>query len=97
MRAGKQLEDLPVDLKSGYPYWAVKNGLMYAFPKLEADLACDVAVVGAGITGALIADALADNGHDVVVLVQDHQPLDRARRRGGNDCGQLDLQPGPRR
>jgi glycine/D-amino acid oxidase-like deaminating enzyme len=59
-----------VDLKSGYPYWAVKNGLMYAFPKLDADLSCDVAVVGAGITGALIADELAGHGHDVVVLDQ---------------------------
>jgi hypothetical protein len=33
-------------LKSGYPFWAVKNGLMYAFPRLDADLSCDV-VVGA--------------------------------------------------
>lgn len=57
-----------MDLKSGYPYWAVKNGLMYAFPQLDADLSCDVVVVGAGITGALIADELADHGHDVVVL-----------------------------
>jgi hypothetical protein len=23
-----------MDLKSGYPYWAVKNGLMHAFPPL---------------------------------------------------------------
>lgn len=60
----------PVDLISGYPYWAVKNGLMYAFPQLDTDLSCDVAVVGAGITGALIADELARNGHDVVVLEQ---------------------------
>jgi len=59
-----------VDLKSGYPYWAVKNGLMYAFPQLDADLSCDVAVVGAGITGALIADELAGHGHDVIVLEQ---------------------------
>jgi glycine/D-amino acid oxidase-like deaminating enzyme len=59
-----------VDLKSGYPYWAVKNGLMYAFPRLDDDLSCDVAVVGAGITGALIADELAGHGHDVVVLDQ---------------------------
>ena len=59
-----------MDLKSGYPYWAVKNGLMYAFPQLDADLSCDVAVVGAGITGALIADELAGHGHDVVVLDQ---------------------------
>ena len=59
-----------MDLKSGYPYWAVKNGLMSAFPRLDADLSCDVVVVGAGITGALIADELAGNGHDVVVLDQ---------------------------
>lgn len=59
-----------MDLKSGYPYWAVKNGLMYAFPRLDADLRCDVVVVGAGITGAPIADELAGHGHDVVVLDQ---------------------------
>ena len=59
-----------MDLKSGYPYWAVKNGLLYAFPRLDADLSCDVAVVGAGITGALIADELAAHGHDVVVVEQ---------------------------
>jgi phosphatidylserine/phosphatidylglycerophosphate/cardiolipin synthase-like enzyme len=34
-----------MDLKSGYPYWAVKNGLMYAFKRLDADLSCDVAVL----------------------------------------------------
>lgn len=59
---------MTVDLNSGYPFWAIKNGLMYAFPKLTADLSCDVVVVGAGITGALIADELAGHGHDVVVL-----------------------------
>lgn len=59
-----------MDLNSGYPFWAVKNGLMYAFPKLDGDVKCDVAVLGAGITGALIADELAGHGHDVVVLDQ---------------------------
>ncbi len=59
-----------MDLKSGYPYWAVKNGLMYAFPQLDTDLSCDVAVVGAGITGALIANELAEHGHDVIILDQ---------------------------
>lgn len=60
-----------MDLKSGYPFWAVKNGLMRPFPKLDGDRRCDVAVVGGGITGALIADELARNGgHEVVVLEQ---------------------------
>lgn len=59
-----------MDLKSGYPWWAVKNGLMHAFPRLQDDLRCDVAVVGGGITGALIADELAEHGHEVVVVEQ---------------------------
>ncbi len=59
-----------MDLKSGYPFWAVKNGLMQAFPKLEDDVKCDVAIIGAGITGALVADELATHGHQVCVLDQ---------------------------
>lgn len=57
-----------MDLKSGYPFWAVKNGLMRPFPQLQRDLRCDVAVVGGGITGALIADHLSDRGFDVAVV-----------------------------
>ncbi|MFG6666134.1 NAD(P)/FAD-dependent oxidoreductase [Halomonas sp. HNIBRBA4712] len=57
-----------MDLKSGYPFWAVKNGLFLTFPRLEHDHRCDVAVIGGGITGALIADELAGHGHHVVVL-----------------------------
>lgn len=57
-----------MDLKSGYPFWAVANGLLHAFPPLAADLRCEVAVIGGGITGALVADDLAEHGHEVVVL-----------------------------
>jgi glycine/D-amino acid oxidase-like deaminating enzyme len=57
-----------MDLKSGYPFWAIKNGLMHAFPPLQKDLTCDVAIIGGGISGALIANELAENGHDVAVF-----------------------------
>ncbi|CAN7251812.1 FAD-dependent oxidoreductase [Pseudoxanthomonas sp. LjRoot143] len=59
-----------MDLKSGYPFWAVSNGLMQAFPRLTSDHRCDVAVLGGGITGALIADELSRHGLDVAVLEQ---------------------------
>lgn len=59
-----------MDLKSGYPWWAISNGLMHAFPPLQADVRCDVAVLGGGITGALIADELSRHGHDVAVIEQ---------------------------
>lgn len=57
-----------MDLKSGYPFWAVKNGLLSAFPQLTHDHRSDVVVVGGGITGALIANELSRHGHYVVVL-----------------------------
>jgi len=59
-----------MDLKSGYPFWAVRNGLMHAYPPLAQTLRCDVLVVGGGITGALIADELARHGHEVAVVEQ---------------------------
>jgi glycine/D-amino acid oxidase-like deaminating enzyme len=59
-----------MDLKSGYPFWAIRNGLMRAFPRLEQPLRCDVLVVGGGISGALIAHELSQHGHDVAVVEQ---------------------------
>ena len=59
-----------MDLKSGYPYWAVKNGLMRPFPALASDQQCEVAVVGGGVSGALIACELAAHGFDAVLLEQ---------------------------
>jgi len=57
-----------MDLKSGRPFWAVRSGLIQSYPKLESSTQADVVVLGAGITGALIADRLAQAGLQVVVL-----------------------------
>ena len=43
---------------------------MTAFPPLRGDVRCDVAIVGGGITSALIARELAAHGHDVCVVEQ---------------------------
>ena len=61
-----------MDLKSGYPFWAIKNGLLQTFPQLDRDETCEIAVIGGGITGALIAHELAEHGHDVTVLERRH-------------------------
>jgi glycine/D-amino acid oxidase-like deaminating enzyme len=57
-----------MDLKSGYPYWTIKNGLTPGFPPLQSDIRCDVLVVGAGITGALIARSLSEAGLETTVV-----------------------------
>lgn len=44
-----------MDLTGGRPFWPVKNGLIRTYPRLAEPVSCDVCVVGAGITGALIA------------------------------------------
>ena len=57
-----------LDLVSGAPYWPLASGLLGVYPPLTANLECEVAVVGAGITGALVADSLAEAGMDCIVV-----------------------------
>lgn len=59
-----------MNLKSGAPFWLAKNGLIHSYPRLRQELSCDVLVVGAGITGALIGDHLARAGMSVCVIDQ---------------------------
>ena len=59
-----------MNLKSGAPFWVIKNGLTNAYPRLRENAQCDALVVGAGITGALIADHLARAGISVCVIDQ---------------------------
>jgi glycine/D-amino acid oxidase-like deaminating enzyme len=44
------------------------DGLPTVVPPLDADCACDVAIIGSGITGALVADCMVREGLSVVVL-----------------------------
>ncbi|HET8623053.1 MAG TPA: FAD-dependent oxidoreductase, partial [Gemmatimonadales bacterium] len=57
-----------MDLTSGYPFWQVRDGLPAAYPQLDQSLEVDVAVVGAGITGALIAWHLVEAGLSTVLI-----------------------------
>ncbi len=61
-----------MDLHSDYPYWLIKNGLLTAFSSLQEDIKVDVAVIGAGISGALIAHYLCSQGLSVAVLDRRH-------------------------
>ncbi|MBV9986267.1 MAG: FAD-binding oxidoreductase [Chitinophagaceae bacterium] len=57
-----------MDLRSGYPLSLIRNGIPFDYPKLEQDLRADVAVIGAGISGALTAYYLQQAGLDTVVI-----------------------------
>ncbi len=57
-----------MDLHDGTPFWPRRDGLLTVHPPLEHNETCDVAVIGAGITGSLIALELTRRGIDTVVI-----------------------------
>lgn len=55
-------------VRSSEAYWLLRNGIGDANAALEESIDCDIAIVGAGITSALVADALVATGKRIVVL-----------------------------
>lgn len=55
-------------LKAGYPFWLIKDGLPFTFPKLDHDIETDVLIMGAGISGALVRYHLINAGIDCVTI-----------------------------
>jgi len=57
-----------MDLKSNEPFWLVKNGIIDSYPSLRQDKECDILVVGAGITGSLIAHQCIKDGYKTIII-----------------------------
>ncbi|OFM82335.1 MULTISPECIES: FAD-binding oxidoreductase [Weeksella] len=57
-----------MDLHSGLSFWIVKNELFDYFHPLEDDYSIDVAIIGSGITGALVAHELCEAGIECVII-----------------------------
>jgi glycine/D-amino acid oxidase-like deaminating enzyme len=73
-----------LDLTSPGPLWPLQNGLIATYPALEGEEQADSLVLGAGITGALLADELSRSGQNVVVL-------DRREVAHGSTCASTGL------
>lgn len=57
-----------MDLKSNEPFWLVKNGLLSSYPSLKKDAACEVLIIGAGITGSLLAHQMTEEGYKTIII-----------------------------
>ncbi|MDD4149232.1 MAG: FAD-dependent oxidoreductase [Bacteroidales bacterium] len=57
-----------MDLRSNEPYWLIKNAFVKSYPSLDESISTDILVIGGGITGALIAHKLLQEGKDVVLV-----------------------------
>jgi len=57
-----------MNLKSGSLLWPDRHADVASYPPLTRDVSCDLAIIGGGITGALLADELSRRGRDVVLI-----------------------------
>ncbi|HEX5652531.1 MAG TPA: FAD-dependent oxidoreductase, partial [Chitinophagaceae bacterium] len=57
-----------MELTAGQPFWLIKEGLLYHYPKLESNKKTRVVIIGGGITGALVAYQLTQVGIECILL-----------------------------
>lgn len=57
-----------MNLKAGYPFSLIKNGLVADYPKLEKNIRTDVVIMGGGISGALAAHYLLQKNIVCVII-----------------------------
>lgn len=61
-----------MDLHSNNPYWLMRHGIRNVYPSLQKNTRDEVVIMGAGITGALIAYHLSKAGFSVTVVEKRH-------------------------
>ncbi|MDF2190293.1 FAD-dependent oxidoreductase [Paraflavitalea sp. CAU 1676] len=59
-------------LRSDKPYALLRHGLAHIYPSIRKDIKADVAIIGAGITGALIGWHLIQQGIQPVIVDRRH-------------------------
>jgi len=57
-----------MNLKSGLPFWLIKNGLASDYKTLDEDIETEVLIIGSGITGALAAHFLCEEGVKCIIV-----------------------------
>ncbi|WP_027126626.1 NAD(P)/FAD-dependent oxidoreductase [Gelidibacter mesophilus] len=55
-------------LTSSEPFWLVKNGIINSYPSISENIETDIVIVGAGITGSLIAHQCIADGFKTVIV-----------------------------
>jgi glycine/D-amino acid oxidase-like deaminating enzyme len=61
-----------MDLRTHYPYSLLRYGLIRSYPSLDKNIKTDVAIIGAGVSGAMVAWQLQKAGINSVVLDKRH-------------------------
>ena len=59
---------MSLDLRTGRPVWLINRKQVAGHRKLTKNISCEIAIVGGGVSGALIAHKLASLGKRVVIV-----------------------------
>ena len=57
-----------MDLHSGLPFWVIKNEFFNLYNPLRKNYKVDVAIIGSGITGSLVAHELCESGIECAIF-----------------------------
>lgn len=63
------------DIRTESPFWLMKSGFVTPHSALNEDIKADIAIIGGGISGALLGLSLARKGVDVVMLDRQHYAM----------------------
>ena len=55
-------------LRSSETYWPLKHAMDISYPSLDADITTEILIIGGGITGALMAYKLINEGKKVIII-----------------------------
>lgn len=61
-----------MDLRSNNPFWLLKSGIVKSYPSVQQNIKTDVVIVGAGISGALMAYELLQDSFDITIVDSRH-------------------------
>lgn len=73
-----------MDLRTESPFWLMRSGIVRSYPSIKQSYSTDIAIMGGGITGALIAYHLTKEGIPAILL-------DKRKIGMGSTCASTSL------
>lgn len=73
-----------MDLRTESPFWLMRSGIVRSYPSIKQSYSTDIAIMGGGITGALIAYHLTQEGIPAILL-------DKRKIGMGSTCASTSL------
>ena len=61
-----------MDLRSDYPYWLLRQGIIRSYPSLHENAKSDIVIMGGGISGALAAWHMVEAGFNTILVDRRH-------------------------